>query len=196
MEQNPLRRLMKQRRSELDKMTQHEAAKLAGVNKATWNRWEGEHHIPREESLPGIARALGLRVEDLRREILSQWRDIVGEATTQLRLETGDPAKPLPGYEFKSQDLEAMSALLELDFSSLGSDKLQLYLSDWRSSLRAQLINADLSLQALRAGVAIYRRFAYALLGLPVALFRPAGRRGKVRRKFSEKSPKDGPKRE
>lgn len=196
MEQNPLRRLMKKRRAELGKMTQDEAAKLAGVNKATWNRWEGELHIPREETLPNIARALGLKVEDLRREILSQWRDIVGEATTKLQLESGDPAAPLPGYQFKNPELEAMSALLELDFSSIGSDKLQLYLSDWRSSLRAQLINADVSVQTLRAAVAIYRRFAYALLGLPVALFRPAGRRGKVRRKLSEKSPKDGPKSE
>lgn len=196
MEQNPLRRLMKKRRSELGKMTQQEAAKLAGVNKATWNRWESEDQIPREETLPNIARTLGLQVEDLRREVLSQWRDIVGDATATLQLEKGDPEIPLPGYTFKNPELQAMSVLLELDFSSLGSDKLQLDLADWRSSLRAQLINADVSLQTLRAAVAIYRRFAYALLGLPVSLFRPAGRRGKVRRKLSGKSPKDGPKRE
>jgi transcriptional regulator with XRE-family HTH domain len=196
MEQNPLRLFMKKRRRELGKMTQHEAAKLAGVNKATWNRWESEEQIPLEENLPLIARALDVKVEDLRKEIILQWQGALGETSLMYDLKGSAATAPLPGYEFRNEELKKMDELLDLDFSNIGNARLQLFLSDWRTTLRGQLINADLHIQSMRSSIGLYRRISKALLGLPLARFRKGGVVGRVRRKNSEKSPKDGPKRE
>jgi transcriptional regulator with XRE-family HTH domain len=196
MEQNPLRLFMKKRRRELGKMTQHEAAKLAGVNKATWNRWESEEQIPLEENLPLIARALDVKVEDLRKEILLQWQGALGETSLMYDLKGSAATAPLPGYEFRNEELKKMDEQLDLDFSNIGNARLQLFLSDWRTTLRGQLINADLHIQSMRSSIGLYRRISQALLGLPLARFRKRGVVGRVRRKNSEKSPKDGTKRE
>ena len=164
---------MRARRKEL-KIRQDEAAALADCDKSTWNRWEAPEYIPHEKNFPAIAKALDLKIEDLRRAVMSQIQGALGEYSVQMKLDGGDSPKaaPLADYEFKNEALAELADRLEIDLTSIPDPRMQLYLSEWRGLIRGQLINADVLFQTHQQSVATYRLFAVALLGLPKSVFR------------------------
>ncbi len=182
MSYNPLRKLMKARRAELGKMTQAQAAKRAGCNKSTWNRWEKEDYLPYEDNFPDIARALEIRIEDLRREMVVGWQGFLGQVSQTMELEGDNPEIPLSGYNLRNPELQRLEKMLESDLTSIEDKRLQLYLSEWRSLLRSQLINTDAHMRSLEASLTIYRRFVIILLGLPKSIFRTNSRKARVHR--------------
>lgn len=69
MENVPLKVLTDWREKQSPPINQSKAARLVGVSRASWSRWEAGHRKPGREKIPQVSERTGIHPKELRPDL-------------------------------------------------------------------------------------------------------------------------------